>query len=44
MKGNIIQQKTHAFALKIAFFCKLLLDERKEFVLSKQLLRAGMSI
>jgi len=42
-KKNIIVDKTYAFALQIVSVYKLLI-EKKEFVLSKQLLRSGTSI
>jgi four helix bundle protein len=42
-KENIIVQKSYAFALQIIRLYKLLL-EKKEFVLSKQILRSGTSI
>ncbi len=41
---NIIQQKSFAFAVRIVNAYKYLLSEKKEFVLSKQLLRSGTSI
>ena len=41
---NIIQQKSFAFAIKIVDLYKYLINEKKEFVLSKQLLRSGTSI
>ncbi len=44
MKENIIQQKSFAFAIKIVDAFKYLQNEKKEFVLSKQLLRSGTSI
>ncbi|MGF1636563.1 MAG: four helix bundle protein [Cyclobacteriaceae bacterium] len=45
MKGeNIIQQKSFAFAIRIVNLYKFLTTEKKEFVLSKQLLRSGTSI
>ncbi len=44
MKENIIQQKSHAFAIKIIELYKYLIGTKKEFVLSKQLLRSGTSI
>lgn len=43
-KDNIIQQKSFAFALRIVNLYKYLTSEKKEFVLSKQLLRSGTSI
>jgi len=44
MKENIIQKKSYAFALNIIQLYKVLTAEKKEFVLSKQLLRSGTSI
>ena len=43
-ENNIIIEKSYAFAIKIVNCYKLLYTERKEFVLSKQLLRSGTSI
>ncbi len=42
-KDNIIVQKSYAFALQVIQLYKSLID-RKEFVLSKQILRSGTSI
>lgn len=44
MKENIVQVKSYAFAIKIVNTFKVLQPDSKEFVLSKQLLRAGTSI
>ena len=41
---NIIQTKTYAFALKVILVYKKLTSEKREFVLSKQLLRSATSI
>ena len=41
---SIIQKKSYAFALEIIKLYKILISEKKEFVLSKQLLRSGTSI
>lgn len=41
---NIIQHKSFAFAIRIVNVYKYLIDTKKEFVLSKQLLRSGTSI
>ena len=41
---NIIQQKSFAFAIRIVNLYKYLTSEKKEFVLSKQLLRSGTSV
>jgi four helix bundle protein len=42
-KDNIVVQKSYAFALEIIQLYKLLV-EKKEYVLSKQILRSGTSI
>lgn len=42
--GNIIQEKTYAFAIRIIHAYKYLVEEKKEYVLSKQLLRCGTSM
>ena len=42
--NNIIQEKSFAFAIRIVNLYKYLTSEKKEFVLSKQLLRSGISI
>jgi four helix bundle protein len=42
-KRNVIKEKSFAFAIEIVFLYKVLV-ERKEFILSKQLLRSGTSI
>lgn len=41
---NIVQLKSYAFAIRIVNAYKFLTDERKEYVLSKQMLRCGTSI
>ncbi len=43
-KDNIIQTKSYNFAVRIVRLYKHLSQEKKEFVLSKQLLRSGTSI
>ena len=43
-KENIIQEKTLAFAIRIVKLTQFLCKEKNEFVLSKQILRAGTSI
>ena len=42
--GNIIQEKSYAFALRIVRLYRHLEEQKREFVLSKQLLRSGTSI
>ena len=44
MKENVIKTKSFGFAVKVVNLYKLLSVERKEFVLSKQLLRSGTAI
>jgi len=43
-KNNIIQEKSFAFAVRVVNLYKYLTTEKKEFVLSKQLLRSGTSV
>ena len=42
--ANIIEEKSFAFAVRIVNLYKHLNETKKEFVLSKQLLRSGTSI
>jgi four helix bundle protein len=44
MKENVIKKKSFDFALRIVKLYQFLLSDKKEFVLSKQLLRSGTSI
>ena len=44
MKENIIKDKNFDFAIRIVKLYQYLSAEKKEFVLSKQLLRSGTSI
>ncbi len=44
MSESIVREKSFAFAVRIVKLYQFLRDEKKEFVLSKQLLRSGMSI
>ncbi|MDY0082656.1 MAG: four helix bundle protein [Ignavibacteriaceae bacterium] len=41
---NPIQIKSYKFALRVIKLYKYLIEEKKEFVLSKQILRSGTSI
>jgi len=43
-KGNPAAEKAFAFALRIVKLHRHLLEKKKEFVLSKQILRSGTSI
>lgn len=42
--GNVIQTKSYAFAVRIVRLYQHLVSSKKEFVLSKQILRCGTSI
>jgi four helix bundle protein len=44
MKENVILDKSFDFAIRVVKLYKYLCDEKKEYILSKQLLRAGTSI
>jgi len=44
LKENIVKIKSFDFALRIVKMYQFLVNEKKEFVLSKQLLRSGTSI
>jgi four helix bundle protein len=44
MKENIIKNKSFAFAIRIVKLFQYLQAEKKEFVLSKQLLRSGTAV
>lgn len=41
---NVIENKSFQFAMRIVRLYKFLCEEKKEYILSKQLLRAGTSI
>ena len=41
---NIIEEKSFSFAIRIVKLCNLLRKDKREYVLSKQLLRCGTSI
>lgn len=44
MSANVIKLKSFSFALRIVKLYQFLSSEKKEFVLSKQLLRSGTSV
>jgi four helix bundle protein len=44
MNENVIYQKSFEFAIRIVNLYKFLTAKKKEFVISKQLLRCGTSI
>ena len=41
---NTIEQKSFLFAVRITKLCRFLQEDKKDYVLSKQLLRSGTSI
>jgi four helix bundle protein len=43
-KDNVVLEKSYALALRMVKLYKYLMEEKKEFVLSKQILRSGTSI
>jgi len=44
VKENIIQEKSFKFAIRIINCYRYLIDVKKEYILSKQILRSGTSI
>lgn len=44
MKENIVKSKSFSFAVRIVKLYQYLLAEKKEYVLSKQLLRSGTAV
>ena len=44
MKENVLKTKTFSFSIRMVNCYKFLMQEKKEFVLSKQLLRSGTSV
>lgn len=44
MKDNVLLDKSKALALRVIRMYKYLCEEKKEFVLSKQVLRSGTSV
>lgn len=44
MKENVIKNKSFVFAVEIVKLYKYLCEAKKEFILSKQLLRSGTSV
>lgn len=41
---NVLKDKTYAFAIRIVKLTQYLQDEKKEFILSKQILRSGTAV
>ncbi len=44
MKENVVKDKSFAFALRVVHLAKYLESKKKEFVLSRQVLRSGTAI
>ena len=44
MKENVVKNKSFAFAVRVVRLYQFLCEQKKEFVLSKQLLRSGTSV
>ena len=44
MKENVVKSKSYAFAIRVVKLYKYLIEQKKEFVLSKQFLRSGTAI
>lgn len=44
MAKNILKDKSYAFAIKVVKVCQYLNNSKKEYVISKQLLRSGTSV
>ena len=44
MKNNIIKDKSFAFAVRIVNLSQILIKDKHEFILSKQILKSGTSI
>jgi four helix bundle protein len=43
-RENALKDKSFAFAIEIVMLCKELVQNQKEFILSKQLLRSGTAV
>ena len=43
-RENVAYEKAYAFALKVIKVCEIIRQERREFVLSRQLIRSATSI
>lgn len=44
MEENPLLRKSYMFALHATLFCKRLMEDKREYVLSKQLIRSGTSV
>ena len=43
-KGNILKKKSFDFAIRIVNLYKYMQEEKKEYIMSKQLMRSGTSV
>jgi four helix bundle protein len=44
MKKNIIKDKSFHFAVRIVKLCKILMHDKKEYIMAKQLMRSGTAV
>jgi len=44
MKPDVVKEKSFAFAVRIVRLCQFLADQKREYVICRQLLRSGTSI
>ena len=44
MRENVVRDKSFAFALRVVKLAKFLESEKREYVLSRQLLRSGTAV
>lgn len=44
MRKNIVKNKSFLFAIRVVKLYQFLINDKKEYVLSKQLLRSGTSV
>jgi four helix bundle protein len=44
VKKSVLKEKSYAFAIRIVYLYKQIIQEHKEYVLSKQVLRSGTAI
>lgn len=42
--GNLVKEKSFTFALKVVKVCRKIVDNKREYFLSKQLLRSATAI
>ncbi len=44
MRENVVKNKSFAFAVRVVRLYQFLCNDKKEFILSKQLMRSGTSV